>query len=231
MSRLTTILADSLQGIFPLCCALCDRELVHADEILCSFCLQGLPQSHISNADDNPVLDVFTGRLPLQYGYSWLRYDKLSGIQKLLQEIKYNDKPEAAVAMGKALAQREQNKGWWREIEALIPVPIHPRKQFIRGYNQSEKLAEGISAVWSTPVDTTWLMRQRHSESQTKKGRQTRWEGLQGVFATKSLREYKHVALVDDVITTGATLEKIGRAVRAQNPQLQISVITLAITL
>jgi len=112
----------------------------------------------------------------------------------------------------------------------LIPVPLHFKKEFIRGYNQSEVLAKGIAEVLAVPVDIKSIIRNKHTETQTKKSRFQRWENVDSIFEVKpGLNKYKHVVLVDDVITTGSTMEALIQAINKHHPQLEISVVTLAI--
>jgi predicted amidophosphoribosyltransferase len=112
-----------------------------------------------------------------------------------------------------------------------MPVPIHPKKKFQRGYNQSEKLAEGISQVTGISVDSTFISKNRNTVSQTKAGRFGRWENVMHNFVPiDKKRDYKHIAIVDDVITTGATIEAIVRSIQKIRPEIKISVISLAVT-
>ena len=114
-------------------------------------------------------------------------------------------------------------------IDVLIPVPTHHRKKFNRGYNQSEKIAKGISSVTGIPIDVKFLIKNKHTESQTKKATTDRWQNVVGGFsARKNVKSYKHLALVDDVITTGATLESLVKEIRKSNPSIEISIFALA---
>ncbi|MBU2020441.1 MAG: ComF family protein, partial [Bacteroidetes bacterium] len=132
--------------------------------------------------------------------------------------------------MGQKIGGLLEHTSWFETVDVLLPVPIHPKKKFIRGYNQSEMIAEGVSKRTGKLVNTVMLERHLHQESQTKQGRFNRWDNLQNTFRTKSVSEnYRHVAIVDDVITTGATIEKIAQDLRQKNPALQISIITLAV--
>jgi len=119
----------------------------------------------------------------------------------------------------------------FKDLEALVPVPLHPKKLFTRGYNQSEKLADGISNELNIPVLKDFIVRNKNTETQTKKGRFLRWENVENKFSVgrKSNENYKHVAIVDDVITTGATLEAIIQSIQKNNPEVCISVISLAL--
>jgi ComF family protein len=116
--------------------------------------------------------------------------------------------------------------------KAFVPVPLHPKKTFIRGYNQSLCLTEGIISSYNAKLDKSLVVRKVHSASQTKKSRFQRWDNVRGIFNIHPrVKNYKHIALVDDMITTGSTLEAIIQALKNENPDLSISVITLAIAL
>jgi len=216
--------------LFPNLCFICENELAGKNKNVCSFCIEELPESHFTENDfDNPVHQLFWGRIKVENVYSWLTYQRDTGAQNLLHQIKYKDKPQLAVAMGEKLGEILKGFMWSEEIDALIPVPIHPKKRFIRGYNQSEELANGVSRVLNIPVNNDFIKRSLHTESQTKKGRFGRWDNIEGAFRkTDVVREYKHIAIIDDVITTGATLEKIVQQIHEKNPDLRISLISLA---
>ncbi len=216
--------------LFPDLCLICERELSGKTKHICSFCSEELPQTHfVENDSNNPAHQLFWGRINVENVYSWLVYQRDTGTQNLLHHIKYKDKPQLAVAMGKKLGEHLTGFEWIKDLDALIPVPIHPKKHFIRGYNQSEELAKGVSKILNIPLDNEFIQRSLHTESQTKKGRFERWDNIEGAFRkTKIIRDYKHIAIIDDVITTGATLEKIVRQIHEKNPDLRISLISLA---
>jgi ComF family protein len=160
-----------------------------------------------------------------------LHFKKISDTQKILHALKYKDRPDVAVYFGKLIGERIKNVGTFAALDALIPVPLHPKKEFLRGYNQSRKLAEGISERTSVPVDTEILKRARFAESQTRKAKMSRWESIQNGFQpTKAVRNFKHVALIDDVVTTGSTVETCVRMLQQTLPECKVSVISLAVT-
>ena len=132
--------------------------------------------------------------------------------------------------MGKLIGEQVKQLSSFQDIDALVPVPIHPKKEFTRGYNQSEKLADGIAEILNLPVLINYIERTKNSDSQTKKGRFKRWDNVENKFISKNTTNFKHIALVDDVITTGATLEVIVRMLQENNPELRISIISLALT-
>jgi ComF family protein len=133
--------------------------------------------------------------------------------------------------MGRRIGVNLLKTSKFKEIDCLIPIPLHAKKAYQRGYNQSQLLAEGIMQTSNIPCNATLLKRIKHSDSQTKKGRFKRWENVQNTFTLdiNELNNYQHIALVDDVVTTGSTLEVCVREIQNHHPQLKISIITLAI--
>jgi ComF family protein len=216
--------------LFPNLCLVCEEELSIEMENICSFCIENLPFTHlVENNENSPVDQLFWGRIQIENVFSWLTYQRDTATQTLLHQIKYKDKPQLAVALGEKMSAELIQFDWVKDIDALIPVPIHPKKRFIRGYNQSEELCKGISSMLNIPVDNDFIQRSLHTESQTKKGRFGRWDNIEGAFRkTDVIREYQHIAIIDDVITTGATLEKIVQQIHEKNPDLRISLISLA---
>lgn len=216
--------------LFPNMCLICDRELPEQLKNICSFCTENLPATHfLGDESESPVHQLFWGRIKIEHVYAWLTYKKETSTQTLLHQMKYKDKPQLARAMGEKLGEQLSNFTWINDIDALIPVPIHPKKRFIRGYNQSEELAKGMAICLKTPIDLKFIQRSLHTESQTKKGRFGRWDNIEGAFRKTDVeRKYKHIAIVDDVITTGSTLEKIVHQIHEKNPDLRISLISLA---
>lgn len=218
-------------GVYPNICLLCDHEIVEASIGLCSLCKNDLPYTFIAeNSDKNPVKEIFRSRIDLVEGYSLLFFEKQTDAQKLLHQLKYRDKANLGITLGKMIGKDLLQTQWIGEVDCLIPVPIHPKKMFIRGYNQSHELAKGIQDICSISVDVGLLKRVIHQESQTQQNRFDRHGHIQHSFSlSKKNFPYRHIALVDDVITTGATLERIASLLLEQKPTLQISVITLAI--
>jgi ComF family protein len=216
---------------FPQLCLICEKETLLNKHSICSFCKNDLADLHIiPDTKNNIAAEIFWGRIKLDYAFSLLSYSKGNSTKTLLNRIKYRDKPELAVYMGELIGDKLIETEFAKSIDALLPVPIHPKKAFIRGYNQSERIAIGISNRIAVPVIEKGIVKSLHTQSQTKKGRFGRWDNLAGAFsANEDLKGYKHVALVDDVITTGATLERIASGLMMNNSDLRISVISLAL--
>lgn len=220
-----------LHLLFPSACVICYGELLKAERICCSVCISELAYTHFEKAEEPTDLDqLFWGRVPVSATYSLLYYEKTNNVKPVLQALKYKNRPDVGDVFGKLLGSRLKTNSAFSSAEALIPVPLHRKKKYLRGYNQSEQLAKGIASVWNIPIDTCLIFKSKHTGSQTKLGRFTRWDNVENLFyAGEAICQYKHIALVDDVITTGATLESIIRSIRAISPQIQISVISLAV--
>jgi len=158
---------------------------------------------------DNTIERIFWGRFPLQKASSFLFFSKGGRVQNLMHEFKYRSKKEIGFYLGELFARELSKDNWLDEIDVIIPVPLHYKKQEIRGYNQSEEIAKGLNIQSSIPVETAVIKRIVASETQTKKSRFRRWENVSEIFQIDNPEkiEGKHILIVDDVITTGATLE------------------------
>ena len=169
------------------------------------------------------------GKMPVERGSAFLHYAKGGDVRKLLSELKYQGNAKLGLFMGRCMARELLASGFFEGIDGIMPVPLHRRKQRMRGYNQSRMLAEGISAVTGIPLWDSLLVRTQFTETQTRKGSYERWLNVRDVFECPSpeVMAGKHVLLVDDVMTTGATLVACGDALR-EVKGLRISVLTLA---
>ena len=171
----------------------------------------------------------FWGKFPVVRAGAFLFYAKGGDVQKLLFALKYYGNSKLGHFLGRCIAREWQPSGFFEGVDAIVPVPLHRRKQRMRGYNQSCILAEGISSVTHIPLWDNLLVRSHFTETQTRKGRYERWVNVADMFACTSPEALrgKHILLVDDVMTTGATLVACADAM-AQIPDLRISVLTLA---
>lgn len=172
----------------------------------------------------------FWGRIPIEYATSYFFFVKSSDFQHLLHELKYNGRSDIGVYLGKRFGSELVQQPEFSHFDSIIPVPLHRDKQKKRGYNQSEMIALGLSESMGVPVDTKTLTRTSYNETQTKKSRIERWENVKSVFSAEpnSNLNGKHVLIVDDVMTTGATIEGCANALLLRNPNVKISVATLA---
>lgn len=225
------IVSDIENLIFPNECYSCEKELSRFEKHLCSFCENDLPLTNFHLFDgETPTDKLFWGRVNITKTYSHLFFEKNKTSQTILFNLKYKNKPELGVYFGEKMGENIKTVKEFENVDAVIPVPLHHKKEFIRGYNQSEMLAFGISNYLIKPMDSKTVQRTKHSTSQTKKSRFQRWDNVNEIFKVKEkINDYKHILLVDDVITTGSTIESIIHAIRKKNPDILISVVTLAV--
>lgn len=233
-SQFIRILWKNLQFLlYPRTCILCQKELDDDEGEICPSCLLNLAYTHYEMALGETELEkLFWGRFQFEFCYSVLFFEKRSSTQKILHAIKYKNNAPLAYEMGCLIGVRMRYLEQHTSIDLLIPVPLHPDKMFQRGYNQAEKISQGISDVLGIPTNEHYLKRGINSESQTKKSIFARWENVESVFFVDFYEhrdQYQHIALVDDVITTGSTIEACARLIQKDFPQLKISIISLAV--
>lgn len=218
--------------IFPNICLACNRELAKSESHVCVFCSSNLTPTNFHLFNDASQMDkLFWGRVPIHKTYAHLFFEKHKTAQHILFSLKYNNNSLLGEYFGNEIGKRLKDLPAFSSASAIIPVPLHPKKQFLRGYNQSESLAKGICDSLNVPLDTKTIIRTKHSDTQTKKSRFQRWDNVNEIFRVKkTILNYKHIILVDDVITTGSTIEAVAKTLLEKNPKLSISVVTLAIT-
>lgn len=217
-----------LHLVFPHLCAACGSDAVPQSHPLCLYCLEALPQTHFHQHAGNPIEKIFTGRLPLQHATAQYYFTKESGLQHLLHQAKYKGANELCRYLGQLMGQQLAQSSWIKDIDALVPLPLYAVREKKRGYNQSHLICQGIADVLNLPVLNDVIVRRTATESQTRKNRVARWQNLEGVFnlTNNTKTEGKHILLVDDVVTTGATLERCGRTL-LQVPGTQLSIAAL----
>ncbi len=205
---LTGILYDFTGLFYPNLCIGCAKSLRRSEKHLCLNCLMQLPRTNFHLIKENTIEKRFYGKAEIQYATTFLYFEKEIVTQKLLHAIKYQGRKELGEQLG-ALFGSQLTNSCLNEIDAIIPVPLHPNKFKIRGYNQSEWIARGMAKTMKKPLLNNALKRVVENPTQTKKGVFERWENTAGIFATENetLIANKHLLLVDDVLTTGATLE------------------------
>ncbi|MGC9355323.1 MAG: ComF family protein [Mariniphaga sp.] len=209
MKAMPRIFNDMLGLFYPELCISCEERLISQEKYICTKCWFDLPVNNFHQESDNKVAQLFWGRVQIENAASYFNYRKGSKYQKLIHFIKYKGLKELGYEMGvrygNVLFQSE--KIW--DIDIVVPVPLHPRKQNKRGYNQSEWIARGLAVPLTKPVSADNLFRKLHTSTQTRKNRFERWQNVEGIFGIKHPGEFsgKHILLVDDVVTTGSTLE------------------------
>jgi len=225
-----TMLKDLINLLYPLQCLACRKNLHENEFLICLECLFHLPKTNFHNDPLNAVCKLFWGRAEVEMATAFLFFSKAGKVQHLIHQLKYSKKPEIGVFLGKLFGKDLLKSPKFQEIDVIVPVPLHPRKTKIRGYNQSEKIAIGLSQTMNVPVDISSFVRRTNTETQTRKNRFSRWENVKEVFAVndENALKNKHILLVDDVITTGATIEGCIRKLTAIEGT-RVSVVSLAI--
>lgn len=222
---------DLLHLLYPEKCLSCDTELAISEKNICSLCNAQLTESNYDLFQEATQMDqLFWGRTPIESTYAHLLFEKEKSSQNILFSLKYRNATAIGEYFGQVIGQRLKDLPKFNSVDAVIPVPLHPKKEFLRGYNQSDHLARAIASAMSTSYDKKTVRRIRHNETQTRKNRFQRWDNVQGLFSIGSnIKKYKHIMLVDDVITTGSTIDSLATSIRKAHPNVKISVVTLAI--
>ncbi|MCB9033113.1 MAG: ComF family protein [Chitinophagales bacterium] len=222
------IFSDAYRLFFPRICPSCNNALIKEETYICLHCSLNLPLTNFESFRGNPVEQVFEGRVDLNFATSLLFFSKHEGVQNIMHQIKYNNQKELAVYIGQLLGERLMTLHKQKKIDAIIPVPLHPKKQHQRGYNQSEYIAQGINKVLNTKIINHYLIRKEYNSSQTKKNRMERWDNVAEVFQINSKTKIagNHFLLVDDVLTTGATLEACSVTLK-NNLNCELSIATI----
>lgn len=215
---------------YPNLCLICGESLREGEEQLCLHCFNNMPRTNYHLQCDNPVEKRFWGKVPVERASSYFFFQKGSGFQKLIHELKYKGNKELGVIIGRYAAADLLQSDAFSSIDILVPVPLHPKKEAKRGYNQSNLICKGLSAILVKPVVADNLLRKLDSATQTRKGVYERYENTSGIFAVKRVEEFagKHLLLVDDVLTTGSTLEACIQALQTVE-NVKVSVFTLAV--
>lgn len=222
--------ADLLDLIYPNLCFICGETLLKSESHICLSCLNNIPSTNYHLLTDNPVEKRFWGKAPIFRGTSFFFFQKGSPFQKLLHELKYKGNKEIGEILGRYAAAELLNSPDFCSIDIIIPIPLHPKRFAQRGYNQSEWIGKGLSAVLDKPQNTNTLKRVKQTTTQTKKSVFERFENTEGIFELSGAKELegKHLLLIDDVLTTGSTLNAAINTL-LNIPNVKISIFTLAI--
>lgn len=229
MNKMPDYLDNFLELIYPSQCVTCGERLTSQDSYLCINCWMDMPVSRFTDEPDNKVAQLFWGRVPVENATSFFRYRKGSRYQKLIHSIKYKGMKELGFEAGKRFGHLLADTGHSYPVDIIVPVPLHKRKLRKRGYNQSEWIASGIASAIQKPVVTDNLVRLVYSATQTRKNRYERWQNVEGIFEVREAEAFsgKHILLVDDVVTTGSTLEACAFEL-VKLPGTKVSIATLA---
>ena len=216
---------------FPHTCAACGSSNLAGKDGICAFCLANLPKTGFLAKAGNRVEEIFWGRLAIEHAAACCFFAKKTPVQRVLHELKYRHRADSGVQLGEWMGHELAKTDWFAEIDLIIPMPLHPKRKAVRGYNQAELLCSGISKTTGKLHFPKALVRNTATRSQTKQNRHERWDNMQGVFAIADpeLLKSKHILLVDDVVTTGATLEAMGQKL-LEIHQLKLSICCFAYT-
>ena len=230
LNLLTNTWSDFIALFFPRLCIACEQPLPKSEHCLCLNCQLTLPETHFHETTPNTFTARFDGRVRLEAAAALYFFTQKSRTQHLVHQIKYNDKREAAVELGRVLGKKLAHSAVFQGIDCIVPVPMHPTKQRWRGYNQAEMFADGLSDSMNVDVNTTALQKVKMTISQTKMNRLERLANAQEVFELTNPKALtgKNILIVDDVMTSGATLESCALAITKALPDVKISFATIA---
>ena len=226
--RYSSFVSSFFELLYPNTCVCCQQLLKSDNTYICFACRFSLPKSQIIDLEDNMIHQLFAGRVPIQQAFSLYKFQKKVKLQKLMHALKYEQESTIGIFFGKQLGitLQLQNALFF---DYIIPIPLHWRKEQKMGYNQSLMIAEGLSETTQTPIANDVVIRSVYSDSQINKKRFERWENVGEIFRlTQASKVYKkHILLIDDLVTTGATLEACAQTIlKAQ--EVKISVATMA---
>lgn len=220
---------DFLSLIYPNSCPGCKEVLLKNEVGICTFCLSELPKTNYYKDHANPVAKLFWGRIPLEIAVSVYYYSKESKVQNLIHALKYSGKTKIGEILGVELGKEVLKHSKYSKIDLIIPIPLFKKKEKVRGYNQSFFIAKGVARILQLPIENNILVKRTSSATQTDKSRYERWNNIHDHFILRNNRhlENAHILLVDDVVTTGSTIEACSNAFKGIKG-LKLSVATLA---
>lgn len=225
------MLADFISLIYPQLCHACEKPLYKNELLICTHCKYHLPKTRYHSDKDNPVAKLFWGKTPVENAAACYYFNKGSNVQRMIHHLKYGGRKEIGAEIGKWYGYDLKCSPFFSGVDMVIPVPLHPKKLKKRGYNQSEHFAMGLAEGLCKQVSTAHLVKKEYSETQTRKSTFQRWKNVETVFAVNNPQELsgKHILLVDDVVTTGSTLEACARKL-LEIPDTKVSIAAIAYT-
>jgi ComF family protein len=231
MSYILDLCDDLLSLLFPRLCHGCGKHLVKGEKLICTECIVQIPRTNYHNEVDNPVERLFWGRCSIEKATAFSFYHPEGRVKNLIHDLKYNGISDIGYELGKIFGNILAGSGFLKDTDIIIPVPLHPSKERKRGFNQSLVISRGIAEITGLPVDSTSLLRISGTATQTRKSRYERWLNVDGIFSVSDYSGIRgrHIVLVDDVITTGSTIESCANELlKAEG--VKVSVVALAVT-
>jgi ComF family protein len=232
MSYLYDIWEDLISLLLPRLCHACGDHLLRNENLICTQCYISIPRTNYHLTSGNPVEQLFWGRCSICRAAAFSFYTRGSRIRKLIHRLKYDGIKEIGFELGRIYGLTLKSSGFTDDMDLIIPVPLHKSRQRRRGFNQSEYIAKGIAEVTGLSLDISALRRIRSSETQTKRSRYERWVNVEGIFKVPEPQKIsgKHILLVDDVITTGSTLDACAsELLKAENVKVSIATLAVAV--
>ncbi|NQW43315.1 MAG: ComF family protein [Bacteroidetes bacterium] len=222
------IFKDVLHLIYPRICAGCGTPLVKNEDIICLMCYIKLPRTGFNLDKDNPIEKIFWGRVEIEFASSFLYFRKEGLTQQLIHQLKYKNRQDIGIFLGELFALEIKDLMDEKKIDIITTVPLHPAKLLKRGYNQSDSIAQGFAAKSDVIFIPDLIIRNENTSTQTLKKRYERWENMADKFSLNSKYniENKKILLIDDVITTGATLEACSNII-VKDSNTKISLLSL----
>jgi ComF family protein len=221
-------LSDFGKLFFPTICIGCSQPLNATEDTICVNCLITLPRTNYHRLETNPVSNKFRGRIQIHSASAFLYFSRGNSTRAFLHHLKYSGRQDIGKRLGALYAKDLVNDGY-PTPDVIIPLPLHPSKQRLRGFNQCASIAEGLKKHLGAEIGSDFVKRISNNSTQTKKGRFERWENVERIFAVPNPEKIsgKNVLLIDDVVTTGSTLEACGHTVLEAEPA-RLSFLTLA---
>ena len=228
---LLTMLKLLLNLFFPKLCVGCKNVLVHQEHIICVTCLHDLPLTNLHHNDSKVISNIFYGTVMLEHATALFYFPKKGIVRQLIHQLKYKNQEEISSYIGKWLSAELNESGYYNDVDVVVPVPLHKSRMKIRGYNQVEGFGKELALNLNAEYNDTTLLRIKNTSTQTVKNRLTRWKNVETIFEVSELKSLKgkRILLVDDVITTGATI-KACVAELNKIPDVKLSLAVMAYT-
>ncbi len=230
MPSLKSLFQSATHLFYPHLCSGCGSDILAHNDLLCMKCLYHLPYTTFEKYEDNNVEKIFRGRVQIETAVAGFYFAKGEIIQTLIHDFKYKANKGIGLYLSKLMAERMMQTDRFKDIDYLVPLPLYADKEFKRGFNQAKIICDGMGDVMKLPTIEKNVVRKKFTDTQTKKNRLERWENVEDSFKINNADVFigKHIGLVDDVITTGATLEACAQKFK-EIPETKVSIFTLTI--